>query len=114
MPYLIGTSYVDQRLIDELGIGLLNQMSVLKFINQSRRLKVAGGTQTIHIDTSDAEVSYQLHLPLNAPIFIIRRAVYDQHSILIYQSRGLFRGDFIRVTRKVTLRSARPTAATAS
>ena len=113
VPYLIGTSYLDQRLIDELGISRLHQMSVLQYVDESTRFKVAGGTQTIHIDTTDAEISYLLRVPLNAPIVIVRRTVYDKHSILIYQSEGLFRGDFIHVTRSLPLRRAHPAPAAA-
>jgi GntR family transcriptional regulator len=104
VPYLVGTSSLDRRLIDELGMDWLRRITILQFVHQSRLFKVASGTQSMHIDSADAEVSYLLHIPLNAPIVIVRRALFDQKSILIYHSEGLFRGDFIRIKRQLIMR----------
>jgi GntR family transcriptional regulator len=82
----------------------LRRITILQFVHQSRLFKVASGTQSMHIDSADAEVSYLLHIPLNAPIVIVRRALFDQKSILIYHSEGLFRGDFIRIKRQLIMR----------
>jgi GntR family transcriptional regulator len=103
VPYMHGTSSLDQRLIDEIGMDWLKRLSIFEFIDRSRKFKVAGGTQSIHIGRADAEISYLLHILLNSPIVILRRAFFDRKSTLIYQSEGILRGDFVCIKRRLTM-----------
>jgi GntR family transcriptional regulator len=102
IPYLIGTSYVDRRIMDEAGgEGALARMSIYRLLEKSRRSKPAKGDQTITIGTADAEIAGLLEIPLNAPVVKVHRRILDRSDALIYRSEGLFRSDFVQALRRL-------------
>lgn len=101
VPYLIGTSQIDRRIIDEVGADALARTSVYRFVDRSRRHRVRFAEQTMTLVSADAETAYLLEIPLNAPIVFILRWLLDQNETLIYQSEGLVRGDLIHVYRRL-------------
>src|SRR5690606_37673522 len=101
IPYLVGTSYIDRRIVDEVGPESMQRMSIYRAIERSRRARPVRGDQTLTIATADAEIAYLLEVPLGAPIVSVLRWVVDQHGTLIYQSEGLFRSDFVQATRRL-------------
>jgi len=100
VPYLIGTSFIDQRVVDRVGSERLPGPSFYRVLEQAR-LKVARADQSVHIGTADAEIAYYLQVPLNAPIAVVRRWALDARATLVYQSEGLFRGDFVQIRRRL-------------
>jgi GntR family transcriptional regulator len=53
------------------------------------------------IGSSDLEVSELLGLPLNAPICFVDRSAVDQRGRLVLVSKGIYRGDVVRVDMDV-------------
>ena len=101
IPYLVGTSYIDRRIVDEVGLAALQKGSIYRAIAMSRRSRPVRGDQTLTLGTADAEVAYLLEIPLNAPIVTVVRWVVDQNGTLIYQSEGQFRSDFVQASRRL-------------
>jgi GntR family transcriptional regulator len=101
IPYLVGTSYIDRRIIDEVGAGALQHGSIYRAIAMSRRSRPVRGDQTLTLGAADAEVAYLLEIPLDAPIVTVVRWVLDQSDTLIYQSEGQFRSDFVQASRRL-------------
>jgi GntR family transcriptional regulator len=100
VPYLIGTSFIDQRIADRVGPEKLSGPSLYRVLERAR-LRIARADQSVHFGTADAEIAYYLEVPLNAPIAIVRRWAVDGRRTLVYQSEGLFRGDFVQIRRRL-------------
>ena len=101
VPYLIGTSYTHKRIVDKLGKDARKRALLYRFIWQSRALRLSHTEQSLTIGMADAEVAYLLEIPLNAPVGIVLRSVFDRNGVVVYHSEGIFRGDFIRVHRRL-------------
>jgi GntR family transcriptional regulator len=101
IPYLVGTSYIDRRIVDEVGIETFQQNPIYRGIERSRRSRATQGDQTLTLTTADAEIAYLLEIPLSAPIVTVLRWVIDQAGTLIYQSEGQFRSDFVQAYRRL-------------
>jgi GntR family transcriptional regulator len=101
IPYLVGTSYVDRRIVDEVGFETFQKMPIYRGIERSRHSRPIQGDQTLTLTTADAEIAYLLEIPLGAPIVTVLRWVTDQTGTLIYQSEGQFRSDFVQAYRRL-------------
>jgi len=101
IPYLVGTSYIDRRIVDEVGIEAFQKSPIYRGIERSRRSRAIQGDQTLTLTTADAEIAYLLEIPLGAPIVTVLRWVIDQAGTLIYQSEGQFRSDFVQAYRRL-------------
>jgi DNA-binding GntR family transcriptional regulator len=101
IPYLVGTSYIDRRIVDEVGAEALRSGSLYRTIASARCFKPVRGDQQMTLGTADAELAYLLELPLNAAIVNVLRWVYDGAGTLVYQSEGQFRSDFVQARRRL-------------
>jgi GntR family transcriptional regulator len=101
IPYLVGTSYIDQRIIDDVGLVALKTDSAYRAIALQQRSRPVRGVQTLTLAMADAEIAYLLEIPLSAPIVNVVRWVVDQSDTLIYQSEGQFRSDFVQASRRL-------------
>jgi GntR family transcriptional regulator len=101
LPYLVGTSYLDQRIVDEVGIKTLKTRSIYRFLQMSRASKAVRGEQTLSLSTAGAEIAYLLNVPLGSCVAIVMRWIYDQNDTLIYHSEGQFRAHFVQTSRRL-------------
>ena len=101
IPYLVGTSYIDRRIIREVGEAALRSGSVYRAMEASREFRPVRGDQQLTLGTADAELAYLLEIPLNAAIVNVWRWVFDEQGTLIYQSEGQFRSDFVQARRRL-------------
>lgn len=101
VPYLVGISYVDQRVVDEVGADIFKTSSLYRTIEASRHFHAVRGDQRIFIGTADAELAFLLGIPLGAPIVNVSRWIFNEHETLIYQSEGQFRSDFVQAARRL-------------
>ena len=101
IPYLVGTSYIDRRIIAEVGEAALQRGSVYRAMEASRKFRPARGDQLFTLGMADAELAYLLEIPLNAAVVQVLRWVFDAGGILIYQSEGQFRSDFVQARRRL-------------
>jgi len=101
VPYLIGISYVDQRVVDEVGADIFKTSSLYRAIEASRHFHAVRGDQLISVGTADAELAFLLGIPLSSPIVNVSRWIFNEHDTLIYQSEGQFRSDFVQAARRL-------------
>jgi len=101
VPYLVGVSYVDRRVVDEVGAEIFKASSLYRAIETSRHFHAVRGDQLIWVGTADAELAFLLGIPLSAPIVNVSRWVFNEHDTLIYQSEGQFRSDFVQAARRL-------------
>jgi GntR family transcriptional regulator len=101
IPYLVGTSYIDRRIIAEVGESALQRGSVYRAMEASRKFRPARGDQQLTLGMADAELAFLLEIPLNAAVVNVLRWVFDAEGTLIYQSEGQFRSDFVQAKRRL-------------
>lgn len=101
VPYLVGISYVDRRVVDEVGADVFKASSFYRAIETSRHFHAVRGDQLIWMGTADAELAFLLGIPLSAPIVNVSRWIFNEHDTLIYQSEGQFRSDFVQAARRL-------------
>lgn len=97
IPYLIGTSYVDERIASEVGKETFLTQGIFAILSPY----IARIDQSVRIDTADAETAFLIKIPLNAPTVVVRRAGVSRDGEIIYQGEGILRGDFIRIERRI-------------
>lgn len=101
IPYLVGTSYIDQRIVAETGAEALRRGVLYRVLQSTAQFRAQRGEQRVTIGTADAEVASLLEIPLESAIVTVLRWVYDRRGTLIYHSEGLFRSDFVQVHRRL-------------
>jgi GntR family transcriptional regulator len=101
IPYLVGISYVDRRVVDEVGADIFKTSSLYRVIETSRHFHAVRGDQLISVGTADAELAFLLGIPLSSPIVNVSRWIFNEHDTLIYQSEGQFRSDFVQAARRL-------------
>jgi GntR family transcriptional regulator len=101
VPYLVGISYVDRRVVDEIGVGIFKTASLYRAVETSRHFHAVRGDQLISVGAADAELAFLLEIPLSAPIVNVSRWIFNDHDTLIYQSEGQFRSDFVQASRRL-------------
>jgi GntR family transcriptional regulator len=98
VPYLIGTSYVDQRIVDKVGEQIFRTNALFDILKPY----VAQVDQSVTVDMADAETAYLIQIPLNSPTVVLRRACVNRDGEVIYQGEGILRGDFVRIERQIS------------
>ena len=53
------------------------------------------------VGTADIEVATLAELPVNAPLLILKRSVFDVDDCLSMDSEGLHRSDFVRIRMRL-------------
>ena len=53
------------------------------------------------VGTADLETANHLEVPINSPIVILTRSVFDRNGVLIYELVGHHRGDLVRVRMRL-------------
>jgi GntR family transcriptional regulator len=99
--YLLADVYIDADLAARLPESSLTTMTALRLAASIPRIKIADARQTLTVGMADLESSLGLDVPLNAPICFIDRSVADQRGRLILFSKGLYRGDLVRMDTKL-------------
>jgi len=97
IPYLIGTSYVDERIATEVGKGTFLTKGIFDILNPY----IARIDQSVTVDSADAETAFLIKTHLSAPTVVVRRAGLNDRNEIIYQGEGILRGDFVRIERRI-------------
>jgi GntR family transcriptional regulator len=101
VPYLIGATYIDRRIVEEIGADEVYKAQGYQTVEQSRLFRGATADQSVTVDVADAEIAYLLGITLNAPIVVVERWVLDPAGTLISYSEGRYRSDFVRIERRL-------------
>jgi GntR family transcriptional regulator len=101
VPYFIGASYVEQCIFKAIGKKGFDGTAPLRSLQQHLKGRLGRVMQTINVGTADMETARLLDIPLNSPTVILRRSVFDRDDVLIYESEGFHRGDFVRIRMQI-------------
>jgi GntR family transcriptional regulator len=101
VPYLIGRTWVDRRIYDDVGKKGFTTTTPLRVLEDAVGDRLGRAEQTVVVGSADLEVADLLRVPINAPIVILKRSVFDADDVLIYESEGRHRGDFVRLRMKL-------------
>lgn len=97
IPYFLGISYLEQRLFKKIGKEPFNTPAPLRLVQKYAKDRLGRVEQTITAATVDPSVSKLLQLPLHAPAMVVSRTVMDTDQVVLYESKGIFRADFVRI-----------------
>ncbi|WJR75838.1 GntR family transcriptional regulator [Bradyrhizobium sp. NP1] len=100
IPYLVGSTFVEKELFDRIGKKNFND-APFRVLQRELGNQIARAEQTIVVGTADLELADYLNVPVNSPIVILNRSVFDQSGVLIYESVGHHRGDLVRIRMKL-------------
>jgi len=101
VPYLIGRAYVERGLFKAIGKRGFDNAVPYRTIHRHLGLRVGRAEQTLLVGTAAMEEAHLLGIPLNAPIVLAYRSVFDRDGVLVHESDGVYRGDFVRVRMRL-------------
>lgn len=101
IPYFVGDSYVEQTIFRDIGKKGFSSPVPMKLLSDHAGDRISRVEQTIQAGSADFEVAHLLEVPVNSPIMLVMRSVFDQDDVLLYESRGQFRSDFVRVRMRI-------------
>ena len=99
--FLIAEVYIDAGLASRLPKRAITTLTAMRLAASIPGVQIESARQTMTIGSSDLEVSELLGLPLNAPICFVDRSAVDQRGRLVLVSKGIYRGDVVRVDMDV-------------
>ncbi|MBU7573294.1 MAG: GntR family transcriptional regulator [Hydrogenophaga sp.] len=97
IPYFLGISYLEQGLFKKTGKKPFNTPAPMRVLQKHAGDRLGRAEQTITATTADPEISTLLQLAIHAPVMVVSRTVFDVDQVVIYESTGIFRADFVRV-----------------
>ncbi|GGJ26066.1 GntR family transcriptional regulator [Neoroseomonas lacus] len=100
-PFLLADVYLNERLSLKVTEEALRSRTALKLVAGIPGVRIADARQTLTIGTADVETAAALHLPLNAPVALVRRAAVDPRGVLLMVADGIYRGDVVRIDIKL-------------
>lgn len=97
IPHLIGNVYLDTRICDTVSSKELRKLPMLRLMKMQNVLPVKSARQTITLGVADLEAASLLQVRLNSPVALVDRFMLDKEATLVYYSRGVYRGDQLRL-----------------
>jgi GntR family transcriptional regulator len=101
VPYLIGRAFVELDLFKSIGKRGFDNAAPYRVIHRQLGNAIARAEQSIVVGTASVEEAHLLDIALNAPIVIAYRSVFDKKGVLLHESEGVYRGDFVRVRTRL-------------
>jgi GntR family transcriptional regulator len=98
--FLVADVFVEAefyKLIPEAAFTTTTAMRLATFLPS----KVGRAQQTITISAAGLEAAALLDLPLNAPVCLVDRSVTDERDRLVLLSKGIYRGDLVRMDMRL-------------
>jgi len=100
-PVLVADLYVDASVAYRLDQDVYRTTTAMRLASALDGVQIVDAHQTLTIGAADIELARLLDLPLNAPICHVDRSAVDQHGRLIVISKGVYRGDVVRLDLKL-------------
>ena len=97
IPYVIRSGYLDKRLWDRLSTEQLATAPLVRTLIELPGVRFERCEQTITVSSADFEIARMLAVPLNTPLAVVDRSVFDPDEVLILETRGYYRGDFVKI-----------------
>jgi len=98
--FLVADVFIDAEFYPLISREALSSTTAMRLATFFPR-NISRAHQTIVIGAADLEMSALLELPLNAPVCLVDRSVADDHGRLILMSKGVYRGDVVRLDMRL-------------
>lgn len=99
--FMVADVYIDERVAQKLPEAAFTTLTALRLVSSVPGLKIVDARQTITVGSADLWSAEMLGIELNAPICFVNRSAVDQRGRLILISKGIYRGDIVRVDIKL-------------
>ncbi len=100
-PYAIRNAYLGARLWKRLTRNQVETAPMISTLMKLSDVVVDRCEQTISISSADFEIARELDVALNAPIAVVERSVFDNRNVLVFETCGYYRGDFVRMNTTI-------------
>lgn len=97
VPYCIGATFIEKTAFDAIGTEGFGAPVPLAKLNEHLKGGIAHAEQTIRASTADLKTAQLLQLEPGAAVMVVMRTVLNHDDVLVYESHGTFRGDFVEV-----------------
>jgi GntR family transcriptional regulator len=97
VPYGVGTTYIERATYESVGQQGFGKPIPLKTLNDSLPGGLSQVEQTVRVGLADLKTAELLDLEPGAPVMLVARTAVDAKGLLIYESFGVFRGDFVEM-----------------
>ncbi|MEK7943873.1 GntR family transcriptional regulator [Pigmentiphaga sp. YJ18] len=97
IPYGIGHTYIEKNVYAAFGADVLAKPIPLKILDARLPGGVGHAEQTVRASVADLDTARLLDLTSGAPVIQVTRSVLDHQGMLVYESLGVFRGDFVEI-----------------
>jgi GntR family transcriptional regulator len=98
VPYLVGSSLVERSIFKAVGKKGFTTTTPLRVLHNVLGSRLGRAEQTVTVGAADVEIADLLNVPINSPLVVLKRSIFDSQNYLVYESEGLHRGDFVRMT----------------
>ena len=99
--YLVAEVFIDAEAASAIPPGAFTTTTAMR-LTSFLPGTVATAQQTVTIGTADLETAGLLDIPLNAPVCLVDRSVVYQPNRLVLVSKGIYRGDLVRMDMRLT------------
>ncbi len=99
--YLLGSAWLDARIWSRLSETAICDLPIIRVLNDMPGVAIDRAEQTMAVTTADFEIARLLEVPLNAPVVVVDRSIFDETGRLLMESRGHYRADYVRLTVKL-------------
>lgn len=97
VPYGIRYLYIEKNVYAAVGAEVQAKPLPLKILEASLSGGVGHAEQTVRASVADLDTARLLGLASGAPVLQVLRSVLDRQGMLVYESLGTFRGDFVEI-----------------
>lgn len=99
--YLVADLYIDEKLIGKIDPAELAENTAMRLVGKIPNFKIADARQLMTVGSADMEVATLLDIELNSPVVYVDRFVVDRRGRLALISKGIYRGDIIKLDFKL-------------
>ena len=100
-PYAIRSAYLDSRLWKNLTRTQVEKASMISTLMKLPDVTIDRCEQTITISSADFEIAGSLEVSLNTPIAVVERSVFNSENVLVFETCGYYRGDFVKMNATI-------------
>lgn len=97
VPYGIGETYICAETYDAIGVDGAAEPFPLRSLSTLLPLGIDQVEQTVRAGLVDLRTAALLDLKPGDPVMLISRSATDTNGTLVYESLGIFRGDFVEM-----------------
>jgi GntR family transcriptional regulator len=95
-PYCVISIFLDDRIFQREPRRVREEL-VIPLLMSMPGVVIAKARQQLTIGAADVEEAAHLHVPVNAPVAMVRRVFNDADDTVIYLAEVIYRGDFVRL-----------------